>query len=117
MQPHLVDLFEVVITPWKIVGYLGILLFTVRWIVQVLATRLDGRPVIPPLFWMMSMAGSTLLLCYFIWGRLSRYPLKPVSDERRALQLGDAQTLADAGPGLTDRLAERAVLSRRQPST
>jgi len=88
-------------------------LFTGRWIVHVLATRLHGRPVIPPLFWMMSMDGSTLLLCYFIWGKndsvgiLSN--LFPMSVALYNLVM--AQTLAHAG---SDRLAESAVLSRRQ---
>lgn len=62
-------LFGVVLTPWKIVGYLGVFLFAGRWIVQVLATRKHGRPVIPRLFWGMSIVGSALLLAYFIWGK------------------------------------------------
>jgi lipid-A-disaccharide synthase-like uncharacterized protein len=63
------QLFGVVITPWKIVGYLGVFLFAGRWVVQVWATRKHGRPVIPRLFWAMSILGSALLLAYFIWGK------------------------------------------------
>jgi lipid-A-disaccharide synthase-like uncharacterized protein len=59
----------VVVTPWKLIGYLGVFLFAGRWVVQVLATRKHGRPVIPRLFWSMSMVGSVLLLSYFIWGK------------------------------------------------
>ena len=62
-------MFGVVVTPWKLVGYIGVLLFAGRWVVQVLATRKHGRPVVPRVFWTMSVAGSTLLLAYFIWGR------------------------------------------------
>ena len=62
-------LFGVVVTPWKIVGYVGVMLFAGRWVVQVLATRKHGRPVMPRLFWVMSVAGSCLLLSYFIWGK------------------------------------------------
>jgi lipid-A-disaccharide synthase-like uncharacterized protein len=62
-------LFGVTITPWKLVGYGGMLMFTSRWIVQVLATRRSGRPTIPRVFWIMSLAGSSLLLSYFIWGK------------------------------------------------
>jgi lipid-A-disaccharide synthase-like uncharacterized protein len=65
----ILDLFNVVITPWKLVGYLGVLLFAGRWIVQVIATQRHGRPVIPGLFWSMSIVGSALLLSYFIWGK------------------------------------------------
>lgn len=62
-------LFGVVVTPWKIVGYLGVLLFAGRWVVQVIATKKHGRPVMPRLFWIMSVCGSGLLLSYFIWGK------------------------------------------------
>jgi lipid-A-disaccharide synthase-like uncharacterized protein len=61
--------FGVVLTPWKIIGYVGVLLFAGRWVVQVLATRKHGRPVMPRVFWVMSVAGSGLLLSYFIWGK------------------------------------------------
>jgi lipid-A-disaccharide synthase-like uncharacterized protein len=62
-------LFGVVLTPWKLIGYVGVMLFAGRWVVQVLATRKHGRPVMPRLFWVMSVAGSCLLLSYFIWGK------------------------------------------------
>lgn len=69
MDAHIVTLFDVVITPWKLVGYLGVLLFAGRWVVQLAATRRDGRPSFPGLFWTMSVSGSALLLLYFIWGK------------------------------------------------
>jgi lipid-A-disaccharide synthase-like uncharacterized protein len=62
-------LFGVVLTPWKIIGYCGVMLFAGRWVVQVLATRKHRRPVMPRLFWVMSVAGSGLLLSYFVWGK------------------------------------------------
>lgn len=62
-------LFGVVITPWKLVGYLGVLIFAGRWLVQIAATRKHGKPVFPGLFWTMSILGSALLLVYFIWGK------------------------------------------------
>ena len=58
-----------VVSGWKLVGYAGILLFTGRWFVQLAASRAKQRPHVPPLFWHMSLAGSFLLLAYFIWGR------------------------------------------------
>ena len=57
------------ITPWKIVGYTGTLLFTMRWLVQAIASRKAGRPTLPRLFWYMSIMGSLLLLTYFIFGK------------------------------------------------
>lgn len=62
-------LFGVVVTPWKLVGYLGVVLFAGRWVVQMVATRRHGRPVFPGTFWTMSVLGSALLLTYFIWGK------------------------------------------------
>lgn len=69
MNDTLATLFGVVITPWKLVGYAGMLMFTGRWLVQLVATRRHGRPVIPRAFWVMSLAGSAMLLSYFIWGK------------------------------------------------
>src|SRR5262245_14088913 len=69
MRTTLFELLGVVVTPWKLVGYLGVALFAGRWVVQVLATRRHGRPVIPGMFWIMSISGSLLLVVYFIWGK------------------------------------------------
>lgn len=69
MDTPILHLFDVVITPWKLVGYLGVLLFAGRWVVQLAATRKHGRPSFPGLFWTMSVTGSALLLVYFIWGK------------------------------------------------
>ena len=60
---------EVVVTAWKLIGYLGLLLFTGRWVVQLIASRRAGMPVLPRAFWYMSMSGSVLLLAYFTFGK------------------------------------------------
>jgi lipid-A-disaccharide synthase-like uncharacterized protein len=44
-------------------------MFGGRWVVQFLASRAAGRPVIPRLFWYMSVIGSLLALSYFIFGK------------------------------------------------
>ena len=62
-------LYGVTITPWKLVGYLGVTLFAGRWFVQLVASRRAGKPQLPRLFWYMSTSGSALLLCYFIFGK------------------------------------------------
>lgn len=56
-------------TPWKLVGWVGALMFGSRWLVQFVATRRARRPVIPRAFWYMSIAGSLMTLSYFIWGK------------------------------------------------
>lgn len=57
------------LTPWKVVGYLGMALFTSRWFVQVYATRKHKRVVMPLMFWVLSVCGSVLLLAYFTIGK------------------------------------------------
>ncbi len=62
-------MFGVTITPWKLVGYGGVLLFAGRWFVQLAASQARGKVVMPRLFWYMSALGSLLLLSYFIFGK------------------------------------------------
>jgi lipid-A-disaccharide synthase-like uncharacterized protein len=102
MNDVLCNCFGVVITPWKLIGYLGVGLFAGRWFVQLLASRKQGRPVMPALFWYMSITGSVLLLLYFVFGKndsvgiLSNlFPftiaLYNLHLHRRSKQLGDKQ--------------------------
>ena len=55
------------VTGWKLIGYAGALMFGGRWLVQFLASKRAGRPVIPRLFWYMSVLGSLMTLSYFIF--------------------------------------------------
>lgn len=64
---HALQQFE--LTPWKAVGLLGSLLFTSRWFVQLYYTRKLKRVVMPLAFWWLSVAGSALLLAYFVIGK------------------------------------------------
>jgi lipid-A-disaccharide synthase-like uncharacterized protein len=50
---------------WKLIGLLGTGLFAGRWVVQFLSSRRAGRSVVNRSFWMMSTAGSLLLVLYF----------------------------------------------------
>ena len=56
-----------VITPWKLIGYTGALMFGGRWLVQFIASRRAGKPVIPRVFWYMSVIGSLMTLSYFLF--------------------------------------------------
>lgn len=69
MNEVILQAFGVVVTPWKLVGYLGVLLFSGRWVIQVLYSRYYQRPVLPRLFWYMSISGSLALLSYFTFGK------------------------------------------------
>lgn len=54
-------------TPWKLIGLIGALMFGGRWLVQFIASRRQRKPVIPRLFWYMSLCGSGMTLCYFVF--------------------------------------------------
>jgi lipid-A-disaccharide synthase-like uncharacterized protein len=69
MNRLLIDAFGLHVTGWKLVGYLGVVLFAGRWFVQMAASRMHGRPVVPTVFWVMSITGSLLLLSYFVFGK------------------------------------------------
>ena len=58
---------NVVVTPWKIIGMIGALMFASRWFVQAYYSRKAGRPTTPRLFWVLSMVGSVMMLTYFIF--------------------------------------------------
>ena len=72
MNQHLFDISflggQIVVTPWKIVGLIGALLFASRWLVQSYHSRKAGKPVTPPrAFWIMSVLGSLMTLAYFVF--------------------------------------------------
>ena len=59
----------VVFTPWKVIGLVGALMFAGRWVAQFIASRRAGKPVVPRLFWYMSIVGSLMTLSYFVFGK------------------------------------------------
>lgn len=69
MHEVLFEVFGVTVTPWKLVGYVGVGMFSSRWFVQLWATRRHRKVTMPVAFWYLSMAGSLMLLSYFIWGK------------------------------------------------
>lgn len=56
-------------SPWKIIGWVGALMFGGRWLVQFIASKRAKKPVIPRVFWYMSIIGSLMTLSYFIFGK------------------------------------------------
>ena len=61
--------FGVVVTPWKVIGFVGVFTFAGRWLVQMAASHRSGEPTVPRTFWYMSLTGSILLLMYFTFGK------------------------------------------------
>jgi len=69
MHNELFQLGPWVLTPWKLIGYTGVLLFGGRWFIQLLASTKKKKPTFPSLFWYMSLTGSLFLLAYFTFGK------------------------------------------------
>jgi lipid-A-disaccharide synthase-like uncharacterized protein len=65
------DMFghRLVIVPWKLVGYFGVLMFGCRWLPQIIASRKAKQVKMPRIFWIMSVLGSLALLSYFVFGK------------------------------------------------
>ncbi len=69
MNEVLFHIHNIGVTPWKLVGYVGVLLFTSRWFVQMYATKKLKRVHMPRSFWWLSIAGSLMLVSYFTFGK------------------------------------------------
>ena len=54
------------LTAWKVIGLVGATMFGARWLVQFHVSRRARKPVIPRLFWYMSVVGSVMTLSYFL---------------------------------------------------
>ncbi len=52
---------------WKVIGWLGNLVFFSRFFVQWYATERRKQVVVPAAFWWLSLAGSLLLLSYAVF--------------------------------------------------
>lgn len=68
MHQPIFTLAQISIAPWQLIGFVGTCLFSIRWIVQLLASRKAGISVLPINFWYISAAGSMLLTIYFLFG-------------------------------------------------
>ncbi len=57
--------YGLALTPWKIIGLSGSLIFGLRFLIQWIASERARKSVIPFGFWECSALGSFLLLAYF----------------------------------------------------
>jgi lipid-A-disaccharide synthase-like uncharacterized protein len=58
--------------PWKMVGWLGNVVFSTRFLVQWYATEKRKEVTVPLAFWWLSLVGSLLLLAYaLVWEKSS----------------------------------------------
>ena len=61
--------FSVTITPWKLIGYVGVACFGARWLVQIIASTRARQSVVPLVFWFITLVGASFQLAYFVWGK------------------------------------------------
>lgn len=55
----------IIVTPWKIVGWSGSAIFSIRFFLQWVASERAKKSIIPVGFWECSLLGSILALSYF----------------------------------------------------
>ena len=66
---YLQNVFVMKLNWWVLLGYAGQALFTMRFVVQWIASERARRSVIPVAFWFFSIGGGALLLIYALYRR------------------------------------------------
>ena len=64
---YLTDVFVTRLDWWIVLGFAAQGLFTMRFVVQWIASERAGHSVIPLAFWVFSIAGGILLLVYALY--------------------------------------------------
>src|SRR3954464_13360125 len=66
---YLLDVFVTRLDWWVLLGFLAQAFFTMRFLVQWLASERAGKSVIPLAFWWFSIGGGLLLFVYALYRR------------------------------------------------
>ncbi|MEX2035753.1 MAG: lipid-A-disaccharide synthase N-terminal domain-containing protein [Xanthobacteraceae bacterium] len=66
---YLHDVFVARLDWWVLVGFIAQIFFTMRFLVQWIASERVGKSVIPLAFWWFSIGGGVLLLIYALYRR------------------------------------------------
>jgi lipid-A-disaccharide synthase-like uncharacterized protein len=66
---YLHDVFVINIDGWVILGFVAQALFTMRFVVQWIASERARKSVVPVAFWFFSIGGGALLLVYALYRR------------------------------------------------
>jgi lipid-A-disaccharide synthase-like uncharacterized protein len=112
---HSAVLAFIVVTPWKIIGWAGSAVFSIRFVLQWIASERAKRSIIPIGFWECSLLGSLLALSYFAIYRRDSVgvimTLVPLPLYIRNLYLKWREVLADkrAGKGSASESTEIAT--------
>ena len=66
---YLHDVFVVKFDAWVVLGFVAQALFTMRFVVQWIASERARKSVMPVAFWFFSVGGGALLLIYALYRR------------------------------------------------
>ena len=64
---YLSDVFITRLDWWVLLGFVAQFMFTMRFVVQWIASERAGHSVIPTAFWIFSILGGALLLAYALY--------------------------------------------------
>ena len=64
---YLHDVFVAQFDWWVVLGFIAQALFSMRFVVQWIASERAGKSIIPTTFWMFSIGGGLLLLVYALY--------------------------------------------------
>jgi lipid-A-disaccharide synthase-like uncharacterized protein len=64
---YLTDVFIERLDWWVLLGFVAQFMFTMRFVVQWIASERAGHSVIPTAFWIFSILGGALLLAYALY--------------------------------------------------
>jgi lipid-A-disaccharide synthase-like uncharacterized protein len=67
LQNYLHDVFVAQLDWWVVLGFIAQALFSMRFVVQWIASERAGRSVMPTAFWIFSIGGGALLLIYALY--------------------------------------------------
>lgn len=66
---YLLDVFVLHLNWWVLLGFVAQGMFTLRFVVQWIASERAGHSVVPLAFWLFSLGGGALLLIYALYRR------------------------------------------------
>jgi lipid-A-disaccharide synthase-like uncharacterized protein len=69
LMNYLHDVFVAQLDWWVALGFLAQALFSMRFLVQWIASERAGRSVVPTAFWVFSIGGGVLLFAYSLYRR------------------------------------------------
>ena len=67
LASYLYEVFVIKFDAWVVLGFVAQAFFTMRFVVQWIASERARRSVIPVAFWFFSIGGGTLLLIYALY--------------------------------------------------